>query len=41
MNESRGDEYIDKQLFFIVNISCIIKISCIVNISCEMGKISE
>lgn len=41
MDESYGDEYIDKQLFFIVNRSCFIKISCIVKLSCEMVKISE
>lgn len=41
MNESYSDEYIDKQLFFIVNISCIVNLSCIGNVSCEMGKISE
>lgn len=35
MNESRGDEYTDKQLPFTANTSCT------GNTSCEMGKTSE
>lgn len=41
MNESRGDEYTDKQLPFTANTSCTVNSSCTGNASCEMGKTSE
>lgn len=41
MNESRGDEYTDKQLPFTANTSCTVNSSCTGNTSCEMGKTSE
>lgn len=41
MNESHGDEYVDKQLPFTANRSCSIMTSCTANPSCEMGKTSE